>query len=135
MNLYLETSALLAWLLTEDRGEPARRALAQAERVITSELTLVESDRTFIAAVARGRIGEGQATDLSATLARLAAHWTVFSIGGSVLERARRAFPVEPIRVLDAIHLSSALEARRAVPDLLVLSFDKRAREARSENS
>ncbi len=47
----------------------------------------------------------------------------------SVVERSRQPFPVEPVRSLDAIHLSSALEARRALPGLHVLSLDDRVRQ------
>ena len=47
-----------------------------------------------------------------------------------VVERARRPFPVEPIRTLEAIHLASALVARRAIPGLTMLSLDARVRRA-----
>jgi len=41
-----------------------------------------------------------------------------------VLDRARRPFPGEPIRTLDALHVASALAAHMAVRDLAVLSLD-----------
>jgi hypothetical protein len=50
-------------------------------------------------------------------------------IGGEVLERARRRFPVEPVRTLDALHLASALAARAAIPGLDLLSLDQRVRD------
>jgi hypothetical protein len=46
------------------------------------------------------------------------------------VERARRPFPGDPIRILDAIHLASALLARSAVAGLDVLSLDDRLRKA-----
>ena len=51
-------------------------------------------------------------------------------IEGEVVERARRPFPVEPIRTLDAIHLASALLASARVADLGLLSLDERVRTA-----
>jgi hypothetical protein len=51
----------------------------------------------------------------------------------AVVERARRAFPGEPIRALDAIHLAHAVEARAAVSGLALLSLDERIRTAGSE--
>jgi hypothetical protein len=47
-----------------------------------------------------------------------------------VIERARRPFPGEPIRTLDALHLASALVARAAVPGLALLTLDAAVREA-----
>ncbi len=47
-----------------------------------------------------------------------------------VIERARRPFPVEPVRSLDAIHLASALLARSVAADLEVASLDHRLRTA-----
>ena len=40
--------------------------------------------------------------------------------------RAGQAFPVEPVRTLDALHLASALEFLVLFPDLKVLSLDDR---------
>ena len=51
MNLYAESSAVLAWLLGEDEGRPVRRTLAAADVVLASDLTLVECDRVLIRAV------------------------------------------------------------------------------------
>jgi hypothetical protein len=43
-----------------------------------------------------------------------------------IREGASQPFPVEPVRSLDAIHLSTALEFLKLYPGLKVLSFDKR---------
>jgi len=51
-------------------------------------------------------------------------------IEGDVVERARRPFPVEPVRTLDALHLSSAVVASARVTDLAILSLDERVRAA-----
>ena len=45
------------------------------------------------------------------------------------MDRSRGAFPREPIRSLDAIHLATALVIRDVRPDLSVLSLDQRLRE------
>ena len=52
------------------------------------------------------------------------------AIGPAVIDRARRPFPVEPIRTLDALHLASALGAKEALDDLFMLSLDHRVRAA-----
>jgi hypothetical protein len=50
--------------------------------------------------------------------------------GDDVLEAAKRPFPNEPVRTLDAIHLASALLARSAISGLALLSLDLRVRAA-----
>ena len=48
--LYLETSALLSWLLGEPEGDAVRQAVDEAAVVVTSRLTLVESERGLLRA-------------------------------------------------------------------------------------
>ena len=128
MKLYAESSAVLAWLLGEPAGESARRALADAELVVASDLTLIESDRVLIRAHTRDQISEAEMSDRRAVLNAAAAHWQVLRIDMEVVERARRPFPAEPIRTLDALHLASALVARSVVPGLALLTLDERIR-------
>ena len=49
-------------------------------------------------------------------------------LGPAVIDRARKPFPAEPIRTLDALHLASALNAAETLDDLSVLSLDRRIR-------
>ena len=109
MNLYAESSAVLAWLLGDTDGESVREALSGAEIVLASQLTLIECSRILIRAGATGRLTEGQAADREARLRQVEPHWTLLEIDAEIVERARRPFPLEPIRILDAVHLASAL--------------------------
>ena len=129
MNLYAESSAVIAWLLGEPSGKEVRAALAGAETVVSSDLTLVECDRVLIRAVALRKISEAQAGDGGAAGGMAASRGHILMVVGDVFERARRPFPLEPIRTLDALHLSSALTARSALPGLELLSLDERIRE------
>ncbi len=128
MNVYAESSAVLAWLLGEADGERVRDVLAASEIVIASDLTLLECDRVLIRAAALHEIAEAAAADRRAHLNGAAAHWHVLRIGPEIIHRARQAFPGEPIRTLDAIHLASALAARAAIAGLALLSLDDRIR-------
>lgn len=128
MNLYAESSAVLAWLLGDPDGEAARESLARAEAVVSSELTLIECDRVLIRAQAAGEMSETAAADRRAVLNAAVAHWHLLRIAGDVVDRARRPFPDEPIRTLDALHLASALVARAAAAGLGMLSLDERIR-------
>ena len=128
MSLYAESSGVLAWLLGDAGGESVRKALAGAEIVLTSHLTLIECSRILIRAGATGRLTEAQVATCEARLRRVEAHWTLLEIDAEIIERARRPFPLEPIRTLDAIHLATALVARSAVPGIALLSLDDRVR-------
>jgi predicted nucleic acid-binding protein len=96
---------------------------------MSSDLTLIECDRVLIRAVATGEIDEAAAADRRAHLNGAAHLWHLWRISAEIMERARRPFPAEPIRTLDAIHLASALAARSAVPGVDLLSLDDRLRE------
>lgn len=128
MNVYAESSAVLAWLLDEKAGAYVRRTLADTETVLASDLTLVECDRVLHRAAAFGELTEADAADRRSHLTAAAAHWHVLRLGPEVVERARQPFPGEPIRTLDAIHVASALVARSAVAGLALLSLDDRIR-------
>ena len=130
MTLYAESSAPLAWLLEQEHGARVADALAAAELVIASELTLTECDRVLIRAVVLGEVHEADAVDRQARLNAVAARWTLLALDEEIIERARRPFPAEPVRTLDAIHLASALTVRKAVPDLAMLTLDHRVRKA-----
>lgn len=128
MTLYAESSAVLSWLLGEDEGERVARALAGADRVVASDLTLVECERVLIRAWSSGVLPEAALQDQRASLSRAATHWTLLRVDHEVVDRCRRPFPLEPVRTLDALHLASALVARSAVPGLGLLSLDQRVR-------
>jgi hypothetical protein len=127
--VYLETSALLQWLLGQSAAGTVRRTLDRAEVVLTSVLTLTEVERALVRAEGQGGIRGGDAQRLRGLLNRAAASWTRMTVSDQVLERAGRPFPVEPVRTLEAIHLATALEFAAAFPDLKVLSHDRRVRD------
>ena len=128
MKLYAESSAVLAWLLGEADGARVRAALSEANLILSSDLTLIECDRVLIRGIALGAIAEAEAADRRAVLTTAAAHWHVLHLDTEIVDRARRPFPGEPVRSLDAIHLSAALVARSAVPGLRLLSLDRQIR-------
>lgn len=130
MSVYVESSAILAWLLDEESASRVREVLTSAEVVIASDLTLIESDRVLLRAVALGDLTEAEGADRRGHLMTAAAHWHVLRISPEIVDRARQPFPGEPIRTLDAIHLASALVARGALPGLALLSLDDRIRRA-----
>lgn len=132
MNIYAESSAILAWLLGEADGSRVREALRRAELVFASDLVLIECDRVLIRAVTLGEIDEATGANRRAHLNAAAAHWQMYRLSLDIVERARRAFPVEPVRTLDAIHLASALAVHSTIR-VELLSLDDRIRRAGRE--
>lgn len=126
---YAESSAVLAWILGQPDEEAVFAILSAAPRVCCSALTVFECDRSLARAVATGertRSDAGRARDL---LTSVLPRWEVADISAEALQEARRPFPKEPIRSLDAIHLGTALLLRRDIPGLAVVTLDRRVAE------
>ena len=124
---YLESSALVAWTLEQDRE--VRRELAAAGRLVTSSLTFAETRRAILRARRADRIGteEERVCLLGVAVVERRSH--VLPVSGEVLERAGRPFAREPVRTLDAIHLAS-VELLGEPPQLVtVITRDRRIAE------
>ncbi len=128
MSVYAESSAVLAWLLDDSSAPTIMEALAASEAVYASELTLVECDRALVRGAHLGDLSEADAEARRGELAAVSVAWRIIQIGDEVTVRARRPFPSEPVRTLDALHLASALLARSASIDLALLALDERVR-------
>ena len=129
MNLYAESSAVMAWLFEEETADAVQAAFAGASYVLVSDLTMIECARALIRAQVLGTLSEIEVSRRRALLEAAASRWTLLRLDGEILERARRQFPQEPVRALDSLHLASALAARAAVSELALLSLDQRVRE------
>jgi hypothetical protein len=126
--LYLESSAVLGGLLENDHAVLA--PLARSGAVITSAVTAAEVERGLLRALALKRIGLHDRRSKRQWLKDLISSCEILEINREVLERSAEPFPVEPIRMLDAIHLASiALLDQRVGLPLTVLSLDRRVRE------
>ncbi|MGH9366130.1 MAG: type II toxin-antitoxin system VapC family toxin [Thermoanaerobaculia bacterium] len=124
--VYLETSAVLRWLLGEpDASDIAQHIQATAEPVC-SALTILEAHRALIRAE-RERLTRGPRLRLlRSQLGEASANWNVLEVTPDIRLRAAEPFPIEPVRTLDAIHLATALHFARVFPSLSVLTFDER---------
>ncbi len=74
MNLYAESSAVLAWLLAERPADDVKAAFGEAEWVFASDLTLAECDRSLIRAHATGSLSELEMTRRRALLEAISVH-------------------------------------------------------------
>ena len=107
-----------------------RDALDAADLVTASDLTLLECDRSLVRGITLGVLSNERAARIHARLVATAAHWRLMPITREIVNRARQPFPEEPVRSLDAIHLASALTAADSLPDVGLLSLDRRVRAA-----
>ena len=124
--VYVETSAILAWLLGDEQRLSARRVLDSAEQVVTSVLTLLEATRAITRAAGEQQVTDADDSRLKRLLTRTTTAWQLLEITPDIRIRAGEPFPIEPARTLDAIHLATALHFARAFPSLPVLTFDER---------
>jgi predicted nucleic acid-binding protein len=124
--VYIESSALLAWLFGEPQARSVISSLNRAKSVMTSVLSIVEAERIINRAEGNKMLTAGQAQQVRGMMERAKAGWILMEITEKVRIRAGRLFPVEPVRALDAIHLATALVFMQVFPDLVILSFDNR---------
>jgi uncharacterized protein with PIN domain len=126
--LYAESSAVLAWLLGEPGQDEVVAELEAADRVATSTITVVECARALARARHDGRITAVEERAALHLLDEAVGSWHVLDVSDDVVVRARSAFPVEPVRSLDALHLASAWSIYAAAGRLTALSLDERVR-------
>jgi predicted nucleic acid-binding protein len=127
-TLYAESSAVLRWLLGAGDAERIERALVRADVVVTSDLTTAEVGRALQRLTATGQIDPGAGARAWAAYAAAMVHWRMFGVTDQVLHRARQPFPSEPIRTLDAVHLSTATLYGLEVEPPALLSTDRGVR-------
>lgn len=125
---YIESSALVAWVLAEGQASDVARCLRRLDAGVTSALTLAETRRAVARASRELRLPPARASTAVRRARKLVDGWDLVPIDEAILERASRPFRVEPIRTLDAIHLASIERAARAFDDLVVISLDARVR-------
>ncbi|MGH7616205.1 MAG: type II toxin-antitoxin system VapC family toxin [Gemmatimonadaceae bacterium] len=129
MNIvYAESSAVLAWLIGEPGHPDVLETLSNADHVVASTLTLVECARALARARHMRRLKVTEELAALRLLDEVAASWHVLGISERVAARARGAFPHEPVRTLDALHLATAVVFAETLGSLRVLSLDDRVR-------
>jgi predicted nucleic acid-binding protein len=127
-TLYAESSAVLRWLLGTEDAPLLQDALMGAGLVVTSVLTSTEVARTLRRLVATGQIEAAAGTRTWDRYTAVRGQWNLYAISDRVLERASQAFPHEPVRTLDAVHLATAVLIALEVVPPVVLSVDRQVR-------
>jgi hypothetical protein len=92
-------------------------------------LTLTEASRAVLRARGSGRITEQQQRAALFSVQRFARQCHIVSVSETILARAARPFPVEPIRTLDALHLATVEALGYAPAFVALVTRDLRVRE------
>lgn len=129
MTVFAESSAVVAWLVGEARVADVQQVLSGTDRVVCSALTPFECDRALRRREAAGDLGAAGVESAQAMLIAARAHWDAVPISPEVLFHGNRVFPREPVRAMDAIQLGTALLLRLSIPDLAILTLDRRVAE------
>jgi predicted nucleic acid-binding protein len=127
-EIFVESSALVAWAVWEARGKEVAGCLRRARVHWLSALANAECGRALARAAATGHIDAAYARGAERRVAALVAACRVIPVDDDILARTGRAFPLEPVRTLDAIHLASLLRAKTVAPHIALLSLDERVR-------
>jgi predicted nucleic acid-binding protein len=123
---YVETSALLRVLLDGDEG---LQPMLSGEGLVTSALTFVEAARAILRARRERRLDARSAREAERQLAAFERGCDTVALDEEVLRRAREAFPVEPVRTLDALHLATVRVLDDELGGVEVVSCDDHVRE------
>ena len=116
--IYVDTSVVLAHLLSEDRRPPSS---LWSESLVSSRLIEYEAWTRIHAR----RLARSHGEALRLLLGRLA----LLELAPPVLARALESFPV-PVRTLDALHLASLKFLRAQRQDVALASYDHRMLQA-----
>ena len=125
---YIETSALLAAILDHDPG--AIGALRRDGHRVTSALTLAEAGRVIVRGARTGLLSPQKQRAATRALRIFERRCAVVAITSDVLARARRPFPIEPIRTLDALHLATVEQLGEPPILMTVITRDTRIERA-----
>ena len=123
---YIESSALVAALLEKDAA--ALKSVRTKGRKVTSALTIAETARAILRARAAVRMTADEERAAVRALGRFERRCYLVAVTDAVLARVRRAFPVEPIRTLDAVHLATAELLGEPPPLITIVTRDVRVR-------
>jgi predicted nucleic acid-binding protein len=117
VNAYVDTSALLRFVLREDGRLDDLRSY---DGLVSSELLAVESHRTIDRMRIQGSLSTEEAGDYRKVLAEWLESIDLVLLRAPVLSRASEPMPT-PLGTLDALHLATALVWRERVGALGVI--------------
>jgi predicted nucleic acid-binding protein len=130
LSLYLDSSAILRPVLEQGLSPAVERQVAEAEVLVTSRLSLVETARTFLRVRLLSEHAEALVADAERDVHALWQRCQIWELTREVCARAEFVAPRAVVRSLDALHLATFSLARREIDGLRFLTADDRLRRA-----
>ena len=96
--------------------------------VIASRSTLAEVGRLLARLRAFDPEAAARVAPREAAFLSDAERWAIDPVDDTIWERCGRPFPMEPVRIMDAIHLATIEKLSAVFPRLTVLSTDEQVR-------
>lgn len=126
LALYLDSSAILRPLLERGLSPDVERQIADADVLVTSRLSLVETARAFIRVRLLGERAEDLVEEAEREIQTLWSRCEIWELTREVCEEAHLIAPDHALRSLDALHLATFSLARREIAGLRLLTVDDR---------
>jgi predicted nucleic acid-binding protein len=128
--LYLDSSAVLRAVLETGLTPEIDASIHDAQVLLTSRLSIVESARAFHRLRRDGQIAERRLVDAERAVGEIWARCELWELSPAVCELACRVAPRLLVRALEALHLATFLLARRRLGDVELLTADDRLKNA-----
>ncbi len=128
--LYVETSAALRSVLEAGTTPEIEERIEAADTLLTSRLSLVESERALLRLRWSRSVSEERLADAARAMGDLWSHCDIWELTEEVCHTAMQVAPAHPVRTLDALHLATYLLARRRIGRLELLTADRRLERA-----
>ena len=127
---YVDTSAALRAVLEDGTTPAIASQIENAEILVTSRLSLVESERALLRMRRTSSVTEELLADAARAMDELWSHCTIWELTEEVCRAAMQVAPSQPLRTLDALHLATYVLARRRIAGLELLTADHRLERA-----
>jgi predicted nucleic acid-binding protein len=121
VKVYIDSSVLLRIVMSQPDRLKEWRGI---ERPVSSELIRVECLRTIDRLRLAARLDDDDISFRREAALEHLSRFDLIAMDSGVLERAAEPFPTA-LGTLDALHLASALVARREIPDLRFATHDR----------
>jgi predicted nucleic acid-binding protein len=121
VTAYIDSSVLLRIVMSQSDRLKQWHAI---ERAVSSELIRIECLRTIDRLRRSGRLDDDDIAFRREAALQHLLRFDLMVIDNQVLERAADPFPTS-LGTLDALHLASALVARREIPELRFATHDR----------
>jgi predicted nucleic acid-binding protein len=128
--LYLDSSAILRPVLEQGFSPDVEKRINDADVLITSRLSLVETARAFLRVRLLAERPEAVVADAEREVAVLWRRCEIWELTREVCELAELVAPRAIVRSLDALHLATFAIARREIEELEFLTADRRLQAA-----